>query len=285
MIKIITDSTTDISQKQAKELGITVLPLRVIFKDGEYEDGINLQIDEFYNKLVNSDSLPSTSQLTPEQFMPLFEDAKSNHDSIIVITLSSHLSGTYQSAVIAKDMCEYDNIHIVDSQSVTLGLQILVRQTIDLLNKGGSVEEIVETLETTKNKIHVFALVETLEYLKKGGRLSSVGAFAGTILNIKPIVEVKNGKVDVAGKARGLTSAFGKMIKLIEQYGGIDTSKYYCLGFTGKKDNLNAFLEYAKDKLDLKDGLVSPIGSVVGTHAGPGVCGIAFYDSGLSNSK
>ncbi len=285
MIKIITDSTSDISQKQAKELGITVLPLRVIFKDGEYEDGINLQIDEFYNKLVNSDSLPSTSQLTPEQFMPLFEDAKSNHDSIIVITLSSHLSGTYQSAVIAKDMCEYDNIHIVDSQSVTLGLQILVRQTIDLLNKGGSVEEIVETLETTKNKIHVFALVETLEYLKKGGRLSSVGAFAGTILNIKPIVEVKNGKVDVAGKARGLTSAFGKMIKLIEQYGGIDTSKYYCLGFTGKKDNLNAFLEYAKDKLDLKDGLVSPIGSVVGTHAGPGVCGIAFYDSGLSNSK
>lgn len=281
MIKIITDSTSDISQKQAKELGITVLPLRVIFKDGEYEDGIDLQIDEFYNKLVNSDSLPSTSQLTPEQFIPLFEEAKSNQDSVIVITLSSHLSGTYQSAVIAKDMCEYDNIHIVDSQSVTLGLQILVRQTIDLLNKGCSVEEIVETLETTKNKIHVFALVETLEYLKKGGRLSSVGAFAGTILNIKPIVEVKNGKVDVAGKARGLTGAFGKMINLIEQYGGIDTSKYYCLGFTGKKDNLNAFLEYTKGKLDLKDGLVSPIGSVVGTHTGPGVCGIAFYDLGV----
>lgn len=282
MIKIITDSTSDISQIQAKELGITVLPLRVIFKDGEYEDGIDLQIDDFYNKLVSSDFLPSTSQLTPEQFIPLFEEAKSNQDSVIVITLSSHLSGTYQSATIAKDMCEYDNIHIVDSLSVTLGLQILVRQAIDLLNKGCSAEEIVDTLEAMKNRIHVFALVETLEYLKKGGRLSGVSAFAGTILNIKPIVEVKNGKVDVAGKARGLTGAFGKMIKLIEQYGGIDTSKHYCVGYTGKKDNLNSFLEYAKDKLDLKDSIVSPIGSVVGTHAGPGVCGIAFYDQGVS---
>lgn len=282
MIKIITDSTSDISQIQAKELGITVLPLRVIFKDGEYEDGIDLQIDEFYNKLVSSDTLPSTSQLTPEQFMPLFEDAKNNNDTIIVITLSAHLSGTYQSAVIAKDMCEYDNIHIIDSLSVTLGLQILVRQAIDLLNKGCSAEEIVEILEKDKNRIHVFALVETLEYLKKGGRLSSVSAIAGTILNIKPIVEVKNGKVDVAGKARGLTGAFGKMIKLIEQYGGIDTSKYYCVGYTGKKDNLYAFLEYANGKLDLKDSIVSPIGSVVGTHAGPGVCGIAFYDLGVS---
>lgn len=282
MIKIITDSTSDISQKQAKELGITVLPLRVIFKDGEYEDGIDLQNDEFYNKLVNSDSLPSTSQLIPEQFIPLFEEAKNNGDSVIVITLSSHLSGTYQSAVIAKDMCEYDNIHIVDSLSVTLGLQILVREGIDLQKNGYSAEEIVKTLETNKHKIHVFALVETLEYLKKGGRLSGVSALAGTILNIKPIVEVKNGKVDVAGKARGLTGAFGKMINFIEQYGGMDTSKYYCLGYTGKKENLNAFIEYAKDKLDLKDGLISPIGSVVGTHAGPGVCGIAFYDFGVS---
>lgn len=282
MIKIITDSTSDISQIQAKELGITVLPLRVIFKDGEYEDGIDLQIDEFYNKLVSSDTLPSTSQLTPEQFMPLFEDAKNSNDTIIVITLSAHLSGTYQSAAIAKDMCEYDNIHIIDSLSVTLGLQILVRQAIDMVNKGYSAEEIVEILEKDKNRIHVFALVETLEYLKKGGRLSSVSAIAGTILNIKPIVEVKNGKVDVAGKARGLTGAFGKMIKLIEQYGGIDTSKYYCVGYTGKKDNLYAFLEYAKGKLDLKDSIVSPIGSVVGTHAGPGVCGIAFYDLGVS---
>lgn len=282
MIKIITDSTSDISQEQAKELGITVLPLKVIFKDGEYEDGIDLQNDEFYNKLVNSYSLPSTSQLIPEQFIPLFEEAKNNQDSVVVITLSSYLSGTYQSAVIAKDMCEYDNIHIVDSLSVTLGLQILVREGVDLQKKGYSAEEIVKILETNKNKIHVFALVETLEYLKKGGRLSGVSALAGTILNIKPIVEVKNGKVDVAGKARGLTGAFSKMIKFIEQYGGMDTSKYYCLGYTGKKENLNAFLEYAKDKLDLKDGLISPIGSVVGTHAGPGVCGIAFYDIGVS---
>lgn len=275
--QIITDSTSDISQKQAAELGITVLPLHVIFQDAEYADGIDLQIDDFYEKLIHSKTLPTTSQVTPDQYLPYFEAAKQNKDTVIVITVSEKLSGTYQSAVIAKDICEYENIYIVDSLTVTLGLQIMVRMAIDLLQSGHGAEDIIRVLETDKHKLRLFALVETLEYLKKGGRLSSVSALAGTILNIKPIIEVADGKVGVAGKARGITGAYSKVLKLIEQSGGIDRTKYFCVGYTGGIDNLNPFLEYSKDKLDLKDRITSPIGSVVGTHAGPGACGIAYF--------
>lgn len=277
-IRIITDSTSDISQQQAKELGIIVVPLYVLFKDNQYADGIDLQLDEFYQKLAESDTLPTTSQVTPEQFLAYFNEAKENGDSVIVITLSSLLSGTYQSAVIAKDTCEYDNIYLVDSLNVTLGLQILVLSAVDMVAKGLPVDEIVQILETDKTKIHLYAIVENLEYLKKGGRLSSVSAFAGTILNIKPIIEVKDGKVGVAGKARGTTSAYGKLLQFLDQAGGINYSKYHCVGYTGDIRNLDPFLEYTKGKIEETNRLTSPIGTVVGTHAGPGACGIAFFE-------
>lgn len=276
-IKIITDSTSDISQKEAKELNITVLPLHVIFADGEYADGIDLMPEEFYDKLVKSQNLPSTSQLTPEQYLPYFEAAKENNDSLIVLTVSSKLSGTYQSAVIAKDMVEYDNIYIIDSLTVTLGLQILIRKALDLLTLGYDVKRLVDELENTKHNIRLFAVLESLEYLKKGGRLSGVGAFAGTILNIKPIIEVKNGEVSVAAKARGLSAAYQKLIQLTNQNGGIDYNAHYCIGYSAYKDTMNNFVKAAGGDLSLDNALISPIGTVVGTHAGPGVCGIAFF--------
>lgn len=276
-IQIITDSTSDISQQEAKELNITVLPLHVIFTDGEYTDGIDLMPEEFYDKLVKSQSLPSTSQLTPEQYLPYFEDAKTNKDTVIVLTISSKLSGTYQSAVIAKDMVDYDNIHIIDSLNVTLGLQILLRKTIDMINLGYDAIKVVTEIEKAKHNIRLFAVLESLEYLKKGGRLSGVGAFAGTILNIKPIIEIKDGEVSVAAKARGMSSAYQKLIQLIQQSGGINNSAHYCIGYSAYKDNMNDFLRISGKDLELNPKYVSPIGTVVGTHAGPGVCGIAFF--------
>ncbi|MDF2801398.1 MAG: degV family protein [Anaerocolumna sp.] len=278
-IKIITDSTSDISQKEAKELNITVLPLHVIFADGEYTDGIDLMPEEFYEKLVKSQNLPSTSQLTPEQYLPYFEDAKSNHDTLIVLTVSSKLSGTYQSAVIAKDMVEYDNIYIIDSLNVTLGLQILIRKTVDLLNLGYDVTKMVTEIEKAKHNIKLFAVLESLEYLKKGGRLSGVGAFAGTILNIKPIIEIKDGEVSVAGKARGMSSGYQKLLQLIEQSGGINYNSHYCIGYSAYRDNTDDFLKISNKNLELNSRYISPIGTVVGTHAGPGVCGIAFFSN------
>lgn len=276
-LKIITDSTSDINSQAAKEMDIILVPLRVIFDDSEYYDGIDITIDQFYERLVRSKNLPTTSQPAPEQFLPYFEEAKENKDTVIVITLSSKLSGTYQSAVIAKEMSEYAEIHIIDSLTVTLGLQLLVRKAVLLRNQALSPQKIVTELESAKTRIRLFALLESLEYLKKGGRLSGVSAFAGGLLNIKPIIEIKDGSVALASRARGLSGAYNKLTELISQENGIDTDEEICIGYSAHKDTMNAFINYAKDTLKLSNYLESPIGSVVGTHAGPGACGFAYF--------
>lgn len=278
-IKIITDSTSDISMELAKEMDITIVPLRVIFDEQEYFDGVDITNEQFYEKLVVSKNLPTTSQPAPEQFMPYFEEAKTNKDAVIVITISSKLSGTYQSAVIAKDMAEYEDIHIIDSLTVTLGLQLLVRKAIALKNQGLSADVIAEQLENTKTKVRLYALLESLEYLKKGGRLSGMSAFAGGLLNIKPIIEIKDGVVNLAARARGLAGGYTKLEELIAQGKGIDRQEEICIGYSAKKDNMAAFIRSYKDVLNLNDYIESPIGSVVGTHAGPGVCGFAFFQN------
>ena len=178
---IVTDSTSDITQVDAREKNIQVVPLRILFEDGEYHDGINISTEEFYNKLESAKVLPQTSQPSPEDFFKIFEKAKNNDEAVLVITLSSSLSGTYQSATIAKNICEYEKIYIVDSQTVTLGLKVLVDYAISLRNDGKSIEETFEILEREKQNIRIFAAVDTLEYLKKGGRLSSAAALAGTL--------------------------------------------------------------------------------------------------------
>lgn len=276
-IKIITDSTSDISIELAKKLDITLVPLRVIFDDREYFDGLDITNEQFYEMLVLSKNLPTTSQPAPEQFLPYFEEAKANGDTAIVITISSKLSGTYQSALIAKDMTEYADIHIIDSLTVTLGLQLLVRKALALKKQDLSAEVIIEKLEEAKSRIQLYALLESLEYLKKGGRLSGMSAFAGGLLNIKPIIEVKDGIVNLAARARGMAGGYNKLTELIKQDKGIDNTEEICIGYSAKKDNMTAFIQYSKDTLNLHDYIESPIGSVVGTHAGPGVCGFAYF--------
>ncbi len=278
-IKIITDSTSDINLDLAKELDITIVPLRVIFDEQEYFDGVDITNEQFYEKLVVSKNLPTTSQPAPEQYIPYFEEAKAKGDSVIVITISSKLSGTYQSAVIAKDMAEYEDIHIVDSLTVTLGLQLLVRKAITLKNQGMSAEAIAVQLENTKTKVKLYALLESLEYLKKGGRLSGMSAFAGGLLNIKPIIEVRDGEVSLAARARGLSGGYSKLFELITQDKGINRNEEVCIGYSAKKDNMEAFINNYKNTLNLHDFIESPICSVVGTHTGPGVCGFAFFQN------
>ena len=278
-IKIITDSTSDINLDLAKELDITIVPLRVIFDEQEYFDGVDITNEQFYEKLVVSKNLPTTSQPAPEQYIPYFEEAKAKGDSVIVITISSKLSGTYQSAVIAKDMAEYEDIHIVDSLTVTLGLQLLVRKAITLKNQGMSAEAIAVQLENTKTKVKLYALLESLEYLKKGGRLSGMSAFAGGLLNIKPIIEVRDGEVSLAARARGLSGGYTKLFELITQDKGINRNEEVCIGYSAKKDNMEAYINNYKNTLNLHDFIESPIGSVVGTHTGPGVCGFAFFQN------
>ena len=276
-IRIITDSTSDITQSQARERNITIVPLSVRFGDEEFKDGITLSSQEFYRKLESSKTLPVTSQPSPDEFLKHFEAAKATGDHVIVITLSSTLSGTYQSAMLAKSMCEYDKIHLVDSTTVTLSLKILVDYAIQLRDKGADFHEIVTELEDAKKRIKLFAVVGTLEYLKKGGRLSSTAAIAGTLLGIKPIVKVEDGSVQMAAKARGTNSAFSKISSLIEEVGGIDMSMPYTLGYSGSPESLDAFKPFIENAFKLSNSPISIIGSTVGVHAGPGACGIAYF--------
>ncbi|MEG2936467.1 MAG: DegV family protein [Clostridium sp.] len=276
-IRIITDSTSDITQNLAKEKNITVVPLCVRFDQEEFKDGVTLSSEEFYAKLQDTKNLPTTSQPSPDEFLKHFEAAKEAGDEVIVITLSSTLSGTYQSAMIAKTMCEYDKIHLVDSQTVTLALNILVEYALILRASGTSFEDMITALESSKTRIKLFAVVGTLEYLKKGGRLSSTAALAGTLLGIKPIVNVADGTVAMAAKARGTNSAFSKISSLVVANGGIDKSMPYTLGYSGTPESLIAFKPFIEKAFNLTNSNVSIIGSTVGVHAGPGACGIAYF--------
>lgn len=274
--RIIVDSTSDLLP--ALQQRVHTVPLTVHFGDEEYIDGVTIDHHAFYEKLVETDVHPSTSQATPDAFAKAYEAAKKAGESVVVITLSSKLSGTYQSAMIAA--ADYENIHVVDSASVAIGGGILVERALQLLDEGCSAAQIAQTLEEEKQKIVIVALVDTLEYLKKGGRISKTVAFAGTLLNIKPVLAVIHGEIHMLGKARGSKQGNNLLVQEIEKAGGVDFSKPVLLGYTGLSDAL--LLKYIEDSAQLwNKGLESvrytTIGSVIGTHAGPGAVAVAFF--------
>ncbi len=279
-IRIITDSASDIPQNNT--YGITVLPMSIRFGDTEYKAGVDLNAREFYEKLIESDELPATSLISPATFEDAFKAAVDNGEKVIVITMSSNLSGTCQSATLAA--AEYpDDVFVVDSKNVTVGEQILVMLAVELISKGMSAKDISEQLKAETEKIRVLAVLDTLEYLKKGGRISSTVAFVGGALNLKPVVAIKDGKVEMIGKARGSKNANNHLVKEIEETSGIDFAKPLCLGFAGLDDTL--LQKYIEDSKALweghKDSLkISPIGATIGTHCGPGAIAVAFFSKG-----
>ena len=274
--RIIVDSTADLYPGLKNRVG--VVPLTVHFGEEEYLDGITIDHKTFYEKLVESDVLPSTSQATPDSFIKEFQKIKENGDSAVVITISSKLSGTYQSAVIAAE--DFDDIYIVDSGSAAIGSGILAEMALKLADEGTKAREIAEKLNREKEKIVIIALFDTLEYLKKGGRISKSVAFAGAVLNIKPVLSVIDGEINVLGKARGSKMGNNLLVQEIEKVGGVDFEKPVLLGFTGLSDAL--LLKYIEDskylwEQGLKEIRYTAIGSVIGTHAGPGAIAAAFF--------
>ncbi len=277
-IRIITDSASDISQNNP--YGITVLPMSIRFGDAEYKDGVDITSKEFYEKLIESDELPATSLISPGTFEEAYKAAVDNGEKVVVITVSSNLSGTYQSATLAA--LEYpDDVFVVDSKNVAVGENIVVLLAAELMNNGLSAKEIAEKLDRQKEKIHVLAVLDTLEYLKKGGRISSTVAFVGGALNLKPVVAVKDGKVEMIGKARGSKNGNNYLVKEIENTSGVDFTKPLCLGYAGLNDTL--LQKYIDDSSQLWEGNrdrlnISPIGATIGTHCGPGTIAVAFYE-------
>ena len=274
--RIIVDSTTELMPEYRDR--VKVIPLIVRFGEEEYLDGVTIDHKTFYEKLIESDVLPATSQANPDTFMKAFDEIKAAGESAVVITLSSKLSGTYQSAVIAAE--EYENIYVVDSGTVTIGSSILTELALKYLDEGMDARTVAEKLEEDKKKIHIVALVDTLEYLKKGGRISKTVAFAGTLLNIKPVISVTDGEINMLGKARGSKMGNNLLVQEIEKAGGIDFSKPVLLGYSGLSDIL--LKKYIEDSRHIWDSNLesvryTTIGSVIGTHAGPGAIAVAFF--------
>lgn len=278
-VRIIVDSAADLTKAQADALGVCILPLKTIFGEEEFEDGVTLSPKEFYEKLIESDCMPSTSQIPPHEFESAFEEIKKAGDTAVVITLSSKLSGTYQSANIAREGYE-DCIWLVDSENVTLGEQILIQYACRLLDEGASAAEIAETLDRKKKEIRVIALLDTLEYLKRGGRISGAAALAGNLLSIKPVISIVDGEIAILGKARGSKNGHNMLMTETEKSGGPDFSMPYTLGYTGLTDTLLQKYIADSERLwkDKTDTLpITMIGSTIGTHAGPGAIGVAFF--------
>lgn len=278
-VRIIVDSSTDVSEKYREK--IQFVPLTVRFGDKEYLDGVELSKHQFYEMLVESDVLPTTSQATPAAFADCFEAIASAGDSAVVITLSSKLSGTYQSAVLATE--DYPNIYVVDSQSVAIGTGVLAQYAVELAQQGMGAEEIAQVLTHQREKVCVVALLDTLEYLKKGGRISKTVAFAGGVLNIKPVVTVQDGAVALIGKARGSRNGNNLLVEKIREAGGVDFERPVLLGYTGLSSALlEKYVDDSKalwaDHVDKLDGCL--LCSVIGTHAGPGAVAVAFFKKG-----
>lgn len=274
-VKIIVDSSADMAEEVQNS--VETVPLTVRFSDREYVDGVDIDCKTFYEMLIESDELPTTSQPSPEAFKKLFRTLK-NGEQAVVITISSKLSGTYQSACIAAE--DFPGIFVVDSGTTTVGQGIIVELALSLSQKGLSAKEIADRLDREKEKITVVALVDTLEYLKKGGRISKTAAVAGTVLNIKPVICLNDGVIGVLGKARGSKQGNNLLVREIEKSGGIDFSRPVMLGYTGISDAL--LLKYIEDSKWLWQERLdrvrySQIGSVVGTHAGPGAVAVAFF--------
>lgn len=262
-------------------MGVTVVPMTVTFGDTQYTDGVDLDHRGFYEKLIESDVLPVTSQVGPAQFAAAYEQVLGPEDTAIVLTVTGKLSGTYQSAVLAAEDFG-DRVRVVDTENVCLGERIVVQRAMALRDAGASADEIVATLEREKKQVRLLALLDTLEYLKRGGRISAAVAFAGGLLGIKPVVAVQDGLVELVGKARGSRNGSNLLRELIGKVGGVDFSRPYCLAYSGLSDQ---FLQkYIADNADLwqteTDKLpIATVGCTIGTHVGPGAIAVAFFET------
>ncbi len=278
-VQFLIDSSADYSPQEAAERGMTMLPMTILFGKEVYIDRVDLTVEQFYEKLIESDALPTTCQIPPVAFSDAFTQAVSKGDTVVAVTLSSKLSGTYQSAVLAAQDFP-GKVFVVDSLNATLGERVLIEYGLRLRDQGLSAPEIARELEETRGHIRLLALLDTLEYLKKGGRISPATALAGTLLSIKPVVAVENGEVVMVGKARGSRQGNNLLRQLIEKCGGVNFQMPYCLAYSGLSDHL--LQKYIADSAELWRGQVdrlpiTTVGATVGTHVGPGAIAVAFF--------
>ena len=277
-VRIITDSAADFDLTVAKRRKIDVVPMTIQFGTATFITGKTISNDLFYQLLQEGKENPSTSQPAPAAFLRLFEEAKAAGDQVVAILLSGALSGTLQSAVIAKGMCEYDPIYIVDSRTATAGVQILVNYACKLRDSGLSAASIAEEIERQKEKVRIFAVIDTLEYLRRGGRLSGFQAGLGAVTKLKPTIAVREGAVGIVGKSFGMAAAVKHLMKMLEEHPiDDDFPSYFLYSDTQSVEEL--LLPKLKEQGRLPQRLhYCGIGPAIGTHIGPGALGMAYME-------
>lgn len=277
-IRIITDSSADFELAAAKRRGVSVVSMSIQFGGASFLDGKSITHDLFYRLLQERKENPSTSQPTPADFLRVFEEAKAAKEPAVAILLSSALSGTLQSALIAKEMCGYDPIYIVDSMTATAGIQILVNYACKLRDSGLPAAGIAEEVERLKDQVRVFAVVDTLEYLRRGGRLTGIQAGLGAVTRLKPVIAVRDGVVAIAHRSFGMAAAVKHLLKLLEEQPVDDDFPSYFL-YTGDRSREELLLPKLKERgmLPLRLHYCS-VGPTIGAHAGPGALGLAYME-------
>lgn len=278
-VQIITDSSSDVPQERAKEWGITVIPLKIRFGEEEFEDGVTLSNREFYEKLVETDEIPKSSQIPPFEYESRFREAVDAGDEVVCLCLSSGVSGSFQSAQIAAEEFE-GSVHVVDSRQFCIALYLLVQRAVQERDAGKNAAEIVEIIEKEREQVHLISLFNTLEYLKLGGRISGAAYVAGSMLSIKPVISIEDGLVKILGKARGSKNGNNMLKEYVKECGGINFDKPLCLAYTGFSDE--TLQKYIADSRELYEGHedqlpIVKVGATIGTYAGPGAIALAFF--------
>lgn len=278
-IRIITDSASDMSP--AEHPALRVLPLSVTFGTDVYMDGVDIDHQRFYEMLVERDELPKTGQVNPYAFSQTIAEAREAGDEAVIITVGAKLSGTNQSARTALAEAPGGDVFVVDSNNVTLGERVLVEYALRLVDEGRSAAQIAAAVEAVRDRVVVIGLLETLEYLVRGGRLSAAAGAVGTLLNVKPVVAAEDGLIVQLGKARGSKNGRNLLNQKVEKAGGVDFSMPLALGYTGLSDAV--LKKYIKDSAALWAGhtegelSIHTIGATIGTHVGPGAVAVAFF--------
>ncbi len=277
-IRLVVDSSGDLPKDMIERYGIRIVPLSVIFEDSEYLDGEELSPKEFYRKLAASEGMPSTSQVPPERFIAAFSEILEQGDDVLCITIGSGASGTCQSAMLAREELDSDRIRVIDSNMLCMGTGYLAVMAAEMIEAGHTVNEIVETITPmTKNRIEHLFCVDTLEYLKKGGRIKASKAFVAELLNIKPVLNVENAITQPIGKVRGRKKIIPYYLKHMEKTFDLDRNGFVAVAHSDDEAFARQFVEAFKDKFSWdKPVLISEIGATIGTHAGPGVLAV-FY--------
>ena len=277
MIQIITDSTSDVRPTEWEKLGVSVIPLSLNFGEKSYLDGIDLTNEAFFEMLANTEQLPTTSQINPSNFSLVFQEYTDAGDDVVGIFISSKLSGTYNSAIIAAREVNPDKIFVVDSKTGTFGLAIVVREAVKMRDAGLCAAEIAANIKKLIKRVRLVAMVDTLKYLRMGGRISATTAFVGDILNIRPIVDVKDGMIHNVGKVRGKRSVMQFILKYLNDH-PLDTNLTFAIGHSNNSQGCNSLREFLKSHLPVDKAFIGEIGAIIGTYIGPGAFGIAYFE-------